>query len=120
MLQCVVVCCSVLHCVVERPVSQLHEFNCLHVTPMCVAECCSVLQCVAVYCSVVHCVAVCCSVLQCVAVCCSVLRCVECVVQQQSLDCTNSIARVSPLCVLQRAAVRCSVLPCVLRGDTVC
>jgi len=44
-LQCVAVCCSVLH----------------------------VLQCVAVCCSVLKCVAVCCSVLQCVAVCCSAL-----------------------------------------------
>ena len=54
------------------------------------AECCSVLQCVAVCCSVfvivfwyitchnsvLQCVAVCCSVLQCDAVCCSVLQCV--------------------------------------------
>jgi len=39
-----------------------------------VAECCSVLQCVAVFCSgcsVLQCVAVCCSELQCGAVCCS-------------------------------------------------
>jgi len=54
-LQCVAVCCSVLHCV---------------------AVCCSVLQCVAVCCSVLQCVTVCCSVLLCVAVCCSILRCV--------------------------------------------
>ena len=40
------------------------------------AECCKVLQCVAVRCSVLQCVAECCSVLQCVAVCCSVLQCV--------------------------------------------
>ena len=69
LLQCVVVCCSVLPCV---------------------AVCGSVLQCVAVCCillpdslhvrvgvcySVLPCVAVCCSVLQCVIACCSVLRC---------------------------------------------
>jgi len=48
-LQCVAVCCSVLHCV---------------------AACCSVLQCVAVCCSVLHCVAACCGVLQFVAACC--------------------------------------------------
>ena len=62
----------------------------------CGAECCSVVQSVAVWgsvvqcgavwcrvvqsgavcCSVLQCVAVCCSVLQCVAVCCSVLQCV--------------------------------------------
>ena len=50
-MQCVAVCCSVLHYV---------------------AVCCSVfsvLQCV-------QCVAVCCSVLQRVAACCSVLQCV--------------------------------------------
>ena len=58
-LQCVAVCCSVLHCIVE-----------------CFVECTAghdgVLQCVAVCCGVLHCVAVCCSVLQCVVVCCSV------------------------------------------------
>jgi len=54
-LQCVAVCCSVLH-------------------HLCVAVGCSALQCVAVGCSVLQWVAVCCSALQCVAVCCSVLH----------------------------------------------
>jgi len=53
-IQCVIVCCSVLQCVAVR---------------------CSVLQCVAVCCSVSQCVAVCCSVLQCVAVCYNVSHC---------------------------------------------
>ena len=84
MLQCVAVCCGVLHCV---------------------AMFCSVLQCVAVFRSmllsmrniclkigrstplhrtkfvrllrcdcILQCVAVCCSVLKCIAVCCSVLQ----------------------------------------------
>ena len=62
-MQCVAVCCSVLHCV---------------------AVCCIVLQCVAVRCSVLQCVAVqlTCSVLQCVAVCCSVIK-VVCVADVQ-------------------------------------
>ena len=75
MLQCVVVCCSVLQCV---------------------GVCCGVLQCVAPYlwlcCDDVlqyavlflsasvadmqKLVAVCCNVLQCVAMCCNVLQCV--------------------------------------------
>ena len=53
-VQCVVVCCSVLQCV---------------------AVCCSVLQWVVVDCSVLQRVAACCSVLQRVAACCSVLQC---------------------------------------------
>ena len=63
-LQCVAVCCSVLHRVLRQQVGVLK----------CIAVCCSLLQCVAVCCSVFQCVAVCCSVLQCVAVCCSVLQ----------------------------------------------
>ena len=72
-----------------------------------VAQCCSVLQCIAVCCSVLQCVAVralrststqpsepceaaqCCSVLQCVAVCCSVLQC--CSTHSKSAD--NSFKR---------------------------
>jgi len=65
-LQCVVVCCSVLHCVAEyvaaRVVSAVGNF---------VAQVCRV------YCRVLQCVAVCCSVLQCVSACCSVV--VQCV-----------------------------------------
>jgi len=66
----------------------------------CFAECCRVLQSVAVYCSLaatltnplddVRCVEVCCSVLQCVAVCCSVLQCV-------ALCCSLVAALASPL-----------------------
>ena len=95
MLQCAVVCCSVLQCVAvryikslilgkltiaaapERRFGEVDDDLChgggLHT---CVALCCSVLQCDAVCCSMLQCVAVCCSVLQCVAVCCSVLQCV--------------------------------------------
>jgi len=60
-LQCVAVCCSVLHC----------GALCCSVL-QCVAVCCIVLQCVAVRCSALQCVALYCSVLQCVAVCYSV------------------------------------------------
>ena len=68
MLQCDVVCCSVLQCVAG---------NCVCVIVLqCVAMCCHALQCGAACCRVLPCVAVCCRVLQCVAVCCSVLRCV--------------------------------------------
>ena len=96
----------------------------------CVAECCSVMQCVAVCldcvaacCNVLGlsrclvcvacvavcltCVAVCCSVLQCVAVCCSVLQCVA--------DTTHSheMRRAHHCLVLQRAAytTRCCSMP---------
>jgi len=69
-LQCVAVCCSVLH------QSRL-SVSCVL---QCVAVCCSVLQCVASISFVSFlCIAVCCSVLQCVAVCCINLVC-------QSLD----------------------------------
>ena len=54
-LQCVTLCCSVLHCV---------------------AVCYIMLQCVTLCCSVLHRVAVCYIVLQCVTLCCSVLHCV--------------------------------------------
>jgi len=93
----------------------------------CVAECCRVLQGVAVHVSssvgvrryllqcshFLQCVAVCCSVLQCVAVCCNdytsdrvvgwsnKLR-ARCVLQCVAVCC----------CVLQCASVCCSVLQC--------
>jgi len=73
MLQYVVVCYSVLQCVVMVCCTVLQR----------VIVCCSVLQCiadpmyVAVYCSTLQCVVVCCDgVLQCVAVQCNVLQCV--------------------------------------------
>jgi len=76
-LQCVAVCCSILH---FAPTCSMR-----------VAVECSVLHCVAVYCSVhrqvalygmsywldrLKCAVVCCSVLQYVAACCSVMQCV--------------------------------------------
>jgi len=79
-VQCVVVCCSVLQCV---------------------AVCCSVLQCVAVCCSVLQCVAgmmpfllsMCTSmlfcVLQCAAVFCSVVRCVAVRLQRAAVCCSH-------------------------------
>ena len=99
-LQCGVVCCSVLQRVavcfsecIGHYAGQVVDFGSqLH---MCVAVCCSVLQCVAVSvlaitpgkllilglrnalqvcCSVLQCVAACCNVVQCVAVCYSVLQ----------------------------------------------
>jgi len=92
MLQCSVMCCSVLQCVAWHAA-----------VLQCIAMCCSVLQCVAVcrdmfqrqdynaeltklkatkqrhhhQLSILRtCVAVCCSVLQRVAICCGVLQCV--------------------------------------------
>ena len=101
MLQCVAGCCSVLQfvavcCSVEWIRDNSHEWIHGHVgwihgyVKWIIAECCSVLQCVAVLRAcmtplmsrymdmlggVLQCVAVCCSVLQYVAVCCSVLQC---------------------------------------------
>jgi len=66
-LQCVVVCCSVLH--TNKVDNLLLHFA--TVTRRCVAVCC---RNVAVYCGVVQCGAVSCSMLQYVAVCCSVLQ----------------------------------------------
>jgi len=69
LLQCVVVCCSVLPCVAV--VWQCFAVCCgvLHfATGFTPCACWSVLQCVAVCCSVLQCVAVCYSMLQCVAV----------------------------------------------------
>jgi len=70
-LQCVAVCCSVLH-----SSGRTHE-------ELFVVTCCSVLQCllqhVAAFCGVLQCVtarysmSVCCSMLQCVTVRCTVL-----------------------------------------------
>ena len=86
MLQCVVMCCSVLQCVAVCCHVTLLElgFNlefgvskdrCCSVL-QCVVMCCSVWQCVAMCCNVLQCFAMCCSVLQCVVMCCSVLQCV--------------------------------------------
>jgi len=69
-LQCVAVCCSVLQsvcCSVYHEARTRLSEGIVHL-PF-VAECCSVLQCVAVCCGVLQCFAVCCSVLQ--FVCCS-------------------------------------------------
>jgi len=87
-LQCVVLCCSVLQivcCSVLQCVAA-----CCGVL-QCVAVCCSVLQCVAVYCIVLQCVAVCCR--SCVAVCCRVLQCVaDRVVQCVAVCCRSCVA----------------------------
>ena len=72
MLQCVAVCCSVLHGLAFHETGLALAVRCSELQR--VAVCCSELQCVAVCCSVLQRVAVCCSVLQCVAVCCSVLH----------------------------------------------
>ena len=79
MLQCVLVCYSVLQRVaVSCSLLRVESPNLFLSGPVlqCVAVHCSVLLCVAVCCSVLQCVAVCYSVLQCVIVCCSVLQCV--------------------------------------------
>ena len=86
MVQCVVVCSSVLLCVAVNKRSIHNKFvtqesrsakresgGCARQV---VAVCCSLLQSVAVCCSLLQSVAVCCSLLQSVALCCSVLQCV--------------------------------------------
>jgi len=88
-LQCVVVCCSVLLCVavtlppvpdtpksISVSVLLLYSACMCYRVIKCVTACCRVLQCLAVCCSVLQCVAVHCSALQCAAMCCSVLQCV--------------------------------------------
>ena len=117
--ECVVVCCSVLHCVAVCTHFHLGRTCTSTCTPRlvrtyereCVAVCCSVLQCAAA-CTPIASLGVhahphvcldfyarhvwermCCSVLKCVAVCCSVLQCV-------AVCCS----------VLQCVAVCCSVL----------
>jgi hypothetical protein len=85
-VQCVAVCCSVLHvaqCIYE-----------------CVAAWCSVLQCVAVCWSVLH-VARC--IHECVAVWCSVVQCVACSTMHLWMRCS----------VMQWVALCCIVLQCV-------
>ena len=137
-LQCVVVCCSVLQCrndgthVHMSKVSMFWVYVCTSVLQCVVLVCCSVLQCVAVCCSVLQCVAVqeswhththeqgehvigyvCCSVLQCVAVCCSiVLRCIAvcCSVMQYRNDGAHvHMSKVR----LSFTYACCSVLQCV-------
>ena len=122
-LQCVVVCCSVLQCVVQcgavcclpnrRQIKPTRVFEILHENvifrfvrdiPQNRYPGC-IFLCVAVCCSVLQCLAVCCSVLQCVAVCCSVLQCVA--VCCSMLQC---VAVCCSVCVLQCVAVCCSVL----------
>jgi len=75
-LQCVVMCCNVLHCVADRLLNILSKavryladvFAVCYDELQCVVACYSVLQCVAVCCSVLQRVAVRCNVMQCVAV----------------------------------------------------
>ena len=81
MLQCFVVCCSVIQMNLQAPlathsVQGVQSFNVFSACVQCAAECCSVLQCVEVCCSVLQGVAGCCRVLPGVAGCCSVLQCV--------------------------------------------
>jgi len=82
-LQCVVVCCSVLQCVAAFW-----------------RVCCSVLQCVAVYRRVLARVVVCCSVLQSAVMCCSVSQCVAmCCRKLQRVDaCCNVLVCVAACC----------------------
>ena len=72
-MQCVEVCCSVLHCG-YRPCFGV--FSALH----CIALCCSALQHVVVCCNALQCLGflMCCTVLhwQSIAVCCSALQCI--------------------------------------------
>jgi len=69
-LQCVAVCCRVLHDALLRVCSKKWRLlQCVAVCCSVLFLCCSGLQCVAVYCNVLQCVAVRCSVLQCVADC---------------------------------------------------
>jgi len=81
-LSTLVVCCSVLWCVVV---------------------CSGVLRCVTMCCGVLWCVPVCSGEFRCVAVCNSVLQCVD----VPDIDKLSSIAACSS--VFQRVAVRCRV-----------
>ena len=121
---CVAVCCSVLQCVAvqESWHTHTHEQG-EHVIGY---VCCSVLQCVAVCCSIV---------LRCIAVCCSVMQyrndgahvhmskvrlsftATHCNTLQHTATHCNTLQHRSEIiihvCVLQCAAVCCSVLQCV-------
>ena len=147
-LQCVAICCSVHPpgVPVHRDVmSQLNEWcgdiwelytrywvpgvsryilrtRCM----LCVAECCSGLQRVAVWCYVLQWAAVCCSALQRIAVCLSVLQCVavwkSCCRGLQSASVCCSVLQYeshvpkddsSPNSDLQHVAVCCSMSQCV-------
>jgi len=109
MVQCVVVCCSVLQCFVV---------------------CCSVLQCSALqfkemlekdFCFLTNTLrdeheiwcACCCSVLQCVAVCCSVLQSKP-LLEKEFCFLTYTLRDENRVCcnVVQCIAVCCSVAPC--------
>ena len=73
LFRCIALCCSVLH---ERVHIGGFVLVCCSVLP-CVVVRCSVLQYVAVFCTLMCTNPIlCCSVLQCVVVCCSVMQCV--------------------------------------------
>jgi len=142
-MQCLVVCLSVLKCVILLRALTIPVHS-----SMCDAAWCRVLQCIAAWCSLLQCVVVCCSVFECVevchlaaaltilehsgmcvAVCCSVLQCVAvyCSVLQRVIVCCSmssfcvplTIPVLSGMCVavchsmLQCVAAWCSVLQCV-------
>jgi len=124
-LQCVAVCCSVLHSGNIYVRTRRHGSAGLGLKVQCHAahsECGSqqysfagkrVSQCVAVYRSVLQCVAVCRSELQCVAVCRSVLQRVA--VCHSVLQCVAARRSMFQVCrsVFQCVAMWCSTLPCV-------
>ena len=107
-LQCVVVCCSLLQCVATHDQGY---FQCQYLL-QCVALCRTMLQCFAVCCSVKGlttkstCSAnICCSVLQCVVVCCSVLQCVA--------VCRDSRSRVTAVPIPRAIIKLSSISNCV-------
>jgi len=119
-VQCGVVCCSVLQWVAVRfRVFQCDASGFFRCVAVCcsglrsVVECCSVMprgsfsapcsRVGALFCSILRCVAVCCSMLQCVSVCCSVVQCVT--ARCRVLQCAASGSFLRPL--LQ---VRCNEL----------
>jgi len=101
---CVCVCvCSYQMCGAASSVPLLH------LSLICVALCCSVLQCVAVCCSALQCVVLRCSVLQCVAVCCSALHC-DATCMQWAVLCCSALPH---CCILHCVEVSCNVWQCV-------
>ena len=113
MLQCLVVCCSVLECVgvcygVLQCVASYLWLCCDDVLQYAVlflsASVADMQKLVAVCCNVLQCVAMCCNVLQCAAVCCNQLQCVA--------DCCANCAELALQCVAvtwHLVAVCCSV-----------
>jgi len=127
-LQCVALCCSVLHCITvllqRRRLRIDRGSTSVAGVLQCVAVCCSADS-TAIFLDSMHdgdctfiirpdSVAVCCSVLQCITVCCSVLQCVAATATVHSPRVSQCCRSVAECCsVFQCFAVCYSVLQCV-------